>query len=274
MSSNHQITSGQARLAAQVVGRGDPIVFLHAAVCDSRMWRAQLDAVGANNKAIAYDRRGFGETRAEKEDFSAVADLLAVIDAAGNGVPAILVGCSQGGRIALDTALLHPSHVRALVLIAPAVSGAPEPIHPPDIEGLMAGLKDAEQAGDLDRVNAIKAHLWLDGPLQPQGRVTGETRRLFLDMNAIALRSPPIGSNLDVAPTFHRLGEISAPSLLIWGDLDFPHIQERCRHIATTMPNGSGHVSTGTAHLPSLERPTEITGLITDFIDRCSNRRA
>jgi pimeloyl-ACP methyl ester carboxylesterase len=235
MSSNRQITSGQARLAAQVVGHGDPVVFLHAAVCDSRMGRAQLDAVGAENKAIAYDRRGFGETRAAKEDFSAVADLMAVIDVVGDGAPTILVGCSQGGRVALDTALLHPSHVRALVLIAPAVSGAPEPIHPPDIEGLMAGLKDAEQVGDLERVNAIKAHLWLDGPLQPEGRVTGEARRLFLDMNGIALRSPPVGPNLDVAPAFHRLGEISTPSLVIWGDLDFPHIQERCRHVAATM---------------------------------------
>jgi pimeloyl-ACP methyl ester carboxylesterase len=274
MSSNHQIASGQARLAVNVVGHGDPVVFLHAAVCDSRMWRAQLDAVGASNRAIAYDRRGFGETRAEKEDFSSVADLLDVIDAAGNGAPAILVGCSQGGRVALDAALLHPSHVRALVLIAPAVSGAPEPIHPPDIEGLMARLKDAEQAGDLDRVNAIKAHHWLDGPLQPEGRVTGEARRLFLDMNAIALRSPPIGSNLDVAPAFQRLGEISMPSLVIWGDLDFPHIQERCRHIAMTMPNGSGHMLTGTAHLPSLERPAEVTNLVAAFIDGCSGQRA
>jgi pimeloyl-ACP methyl ester carboxylesterase len=274
MSSHHQIASGQARLAVNVVGDGDPVVFLHAAVCDSRMWRAQLDAIGASNKAIAYDRRGFGETRAEKEDFSAVADLLDVIDAAGNGAPAILVGCSQGGRVALDAALLHPSYVRALVLIAPAASGAPEPIYPPDIEGLMAKLKNAEQAGDLDRVNAIKAHLWVDGPLQPEGRVTGEARRLFLDMNAIALRSPPIGANLDVAPTFDRLREISFPSLVMWGDLDFPHIQERCRHIATTMPNASGHVLTGMAHLPSLERPAEITNLVAAFIDGCSGQRA
>ena len=157
MRSNHQIASGRARLAVNVVGRGDPIVFLHAAACDSRMWRAQLDAIGASHKAIAYDRRDFGETRAEKEDFSAIADLLAVIDAVGNGAPTILVGCSQGGRIALDAALLHPSYVRALVLIAPAGGGAPEPIYPPDIEELMVKLKDAEQVGDLDRVNAIKA---------------------------------------------------------------------------------------------------------------------
>jgi hypothetical protein len=43
-------------LAAEVVGSSDPVVFLYANVCDSRMWRAQLNAVGANNKAIAYDR--------------------------------------------------------------------------------------------------------------------------------------------------------------------------------------------------------------------------
>jgi len=44
MNSNRQITSGQAMLAATVAGDGDPVVFLHAAVCDRRMWRAQLDA--------------------------------------------------------------------------------------------------------------------------------------------------------------------------------------------------------------------------------------
>ena len=63
---------------------------------------------------------------------------------------------------------------------------------------------------------AIKAHLWLDGPLQPEGRVTGEARRLFLDMNAIVLWLPPIGSNLDVAPTFDGPEErVSVPSLVI-----------------------------------------------------------
>jgi pimeloyl-ACP methyl ester carboxylesterase len=257
-------------LAAEVVGSGDPVVFLHANVCDSRMWRAQLDGVGANNKAIAYDRRGFGETRAEKEDFSAVADLMAVIDAMANGTSTILVGCSQGGRIAVDAALRHPSKIRALVLIAPTVTGAPEAIYPPEIKGVMARLKEAEQVGDLDQVNAIKARLFLDGPLAPEGRVTGQARRLFLDMNAIALRSPPTGADFDVAPAFHRLGEISAPSLVIWGDLDFPHVQERSRQVATMMSNGSGHELTGAAHLPSLERPADITGLLAEFINRGS----
>lgn len=274
MNSRHRIISGRATLAVDVAGNGDPVVFLHANIADSRMWRAQLDAVGASSMAIAYDRRGFGGTRAEKEDFSAVADLMAVIDATAKGRPAILVGCSQGGRIAIDAALRHPSSVRGLVLISPTVTGAPEPVLSAEIKTLLAEQKKAEEAGDLDRVNAIKARLWLDGPLEPEGRVGGEARQLFFDMNAIALRSPPVGSDIDIAPdAFQRLGEITVPSLVICGDLDFPHIQDRCRRIAPMMPNGSHHGLAGAAHLPSLDRPAEVTSLIAAFINRSSGRR-
>lgn len=114
MNYNHRVASGRATLATYVVGSGSPVVFLHSNVCDSRMWSAQLDAVSASHKAIAYDRRGFGETTAEREDHSALADLIAVLDATANGEPAILVSCSLGGRIALGAALRHPSRVRAL----------------------------------------------------------------------------------------------------------------------------------------------------------------
>jgi pimeloyl-ACP methyl ester carboxylesterase len=270
MSSNFRVASGRAMLAAKVVGNGDSVVFLHARVADSRMWHDQLDGVGAHNKAIAYDRRGFGETRADEDDFSAVADLMAVIDAMAHGKPVILVGYSQGGGIVLDAALRHPSRVRALVLIAPNVTGAPDAIGSPEIEGLRMQLKQAEKIGDIDRAIAIRTRLSLDGPLEPEGRVTGQARQLFLDMNSVALRSAPIGANLDAAPAYDRLAEILVPSLVICGDLDLPGIQERSRYVATTVLNGSYHELSGAAHLPSLERPAEITGLVSEFIDRCS----
>jgi pimeloyl-ACP methyl ester carboxylesterase len=269
MSSTVRIPSGSAVLAAEVVGSGDPVVFLHARVADRRMWRAQLDGIGASNKAIAYDRRGFGETQADNEDFSAVEDLMAVIDAMADGKPTILVGCSQGGAIVLDAALRYPSSIRALVLIAPNVTGAPEAVCPPEIEALRMQLKEAEKTGDIDQAIATRARLSLDGPMEPEGRVTGQARQLFVEMNSVALRSAPTGANLDAAPAYHRLGEISVPSLVICGDLDLSSTQERSRHVAATVLNGSYHELSGAAHLPSLERPAETTALVADFINRC-----
>ena len=268
MYHEHRITSGRATLAAHVTGQGHPVVFLHANVCDSRMWHDQMVAAGGRNKAIAYDRRGFGETHAEPEKFSSVADLMAVVDAVAEGQPAILVGCSQGGKIALDAALQHPTRVMGLVLIAPSVGGAPEPVYSAEIKDTLAHQKAAEDAGDLDQVNVIKARLWLDGPLAPEGRVTGEARQLFLDMNGIALRSPPVGLNHDTAPNFGRLHEVRVPSRVIWGNLDFPHIQDRCRHIAAEVPGASAHEVAGAAHIPSLEQPAVITPLLTSFVQR------
>ncbi|MBR0707857.1 alpha/beta fold hydrolase [Bradyrhizobium liaoningense] len=262
------IASGRARLATEIVGDGTAVVFLHANVCDRRMWRAQLDAIGATHKAVAYDRRGFGETRAEPEDFSALSDLMAVLEATAGGKPAILVGCSLGGRIALDAALRHKPRVRALVLIAPNVAGAPDPTYTPDIARVMAQSKEAEASGDLDRLNALKARLLLDGALAGEGRVTGPTRDLFLDMNGIALRSPPFGTDVDIRPFFDRLGDVAAPTLVAWGDLDLPYVQDRSRHVAAVVPGAEKREMAGVAHLPSLERPAEVTSLISEFVAR------
>jgi pimeloyl-ACP methyl ester carboxylesterase len=269
MQPSHRIPSGRATLAVSSVGHGDPVVFLHANVGDRRMWRVQLDAIGAGCHAVAYDRRGFGETRAEPEDFSGVADLMAVLAAVAPGRPAILVGCSQGGRIAIDATLRYPAAVRGLVLLSPTVTGAAEPALPPAVKALQAEQKAAEAAGDMERVLAIKAQLWLDGPLQPAGRVAGPARQLFLDMNATALRASPIGADVDMLPdAFRRLGEIAVPALVICGDLDFPHIQERGRQSAALMPHGAFHALPGAAHVPSLDRPDEVTALVAGFIAR------
>ncbi len=269
MHGKRWIKSGRAVLAAELVGQGRPVVFLHANVCDSRMWRAQVDACGAGGTmAVAYDRRGFGETVTETEPYSPVADLLTVIDAVADGRPAILVGCSQGGKIAIDAALLHPSRVAGLLLVSPSVGGAPEPEYTPEMRGLLARLKAAEDAGDLDRVNAIKAHLWLDGPLAREGRVAGRARDLFLEMNGIALRSIPAGPNLDTAPAFDRMREVRVPSLVIWGNLDFPHIQDRCREMAKRLPNASAHGLPEVAHVPSLEHPAAVTAPLMSFLER------
>jgi pimeloyl-ACP methyl ester carboxylesterase len=97
-----------------------------------------MDGLSTTHQTIAYDRRGFGATRADKMDHPSVADLMAVLDKFANGRPAIRIACSQGGRIAIDAALAHPSRIRGLVLISPSVSGSPTPVYPPEINGLLA----------------------------------------------------------------------------------------------------------------------------------------
>ena len=149
----------------QRLGPGHPIVFLHAGVCDRRMWHAVAPRYAARGRTIAYDRRGYGLTRADPEDHAQVADLLAVLDALTDGEPAILVGASAGGRVALDMALLHPARVRALVLVAPNIAGAPAPVYDPPVQAQMDELRQAEAAGDMERVNRCKARQLLDGVL-------------------------------------------------------------------------------------------------------------
>ncbi|OZI43687.1 alpha/beta hydrolase [Bordetella genomosp. 5] len=266
MSTRLQIAHAGAVFAADTAGEGTPVLFLHANVCDNRMWRAQVEAVGEAFHAIAYDRRGFGQTRAVPEDHSSVSDLFAVLDAVAPDRQAVLVGCSAGGRIAIDAALRHPERVSALVLVSPSVAGAPAPAYPAAALPLLANLQQAEARGDIDKMNAIKARLWLDGPLQPEGRIGGATRSLFLDMNQRVLLAPPTGTDLDMDRAWPRLAEIGVPTLLLWGEYDFPHIQERCRRMVQTLPAVQGHALRGVAHLPSLEQPGEVNALILDFL--------
>ena len=67
----------------------------------------------------------------------------------------------------------------ALVLVAPAVSGAPA-VDDAQIDPVEAAiwetLEAADAAGALDALNLGEIRLWLDGPHAPEGRV-GRRRR-------------------------------------------------------------------------------------------------
>jgi pimeloyl-ACP methyl ester carboxylesterase len=252
----------QAKLVGEQEGRGRPLVFLHAGVADRRMWRPQMAELSDSFLTVAYDRRGFGETKTADVPFSHVEDLQTVLNHLDLDKIS-LVGCSQGGRVAIDFTLAFPERVDRLVLIAPAISGAPAPqSFPPWALDLDAELDAAEEAGDFDRVNAIEAIFWLDGPTSQEGRVGGAVRDLFLDMNGIALALPDLEMEIEPPSAYERISELNLPMLVLWGDLDFPHIQERCRYLVDQVANAHGKVIPGTAHLPNLERPQHISNLI------------
>jgi len=250
---------------------GAPIVCLHAGVTDRRLWAPQLEAFGAAQRMIAYDRRGFGETRlpplAAREAFSHVGDLLAVLDALALD-RAVLMGCSQGGRIAIDTALAHPQRVRALVLVASAVTGAPEheSSGSPLLQARIDAYEAAERRGDQAALNELEAQFWLDGPEQPTGRVGGPLRELFLAMNAIPLASGSPGEEIAAPSAWERLEAIRVPTLVVWGPFDFEHLRQRMTEVVRRIPGASSFVVDATAHLPSLEQPAVFNRELARFL--------
>ena len=249
------------------IGPGPAVALLHAGVCDRRCWRevgARLAADGWN--IVAYDRRGFGDVPPAAGSFRHVDDLLAVLDAVSPDAPVWLVGSSMGGGVALDAALDAPDRVAGLVLLAPAISGDPEPDDETYIaatNGLAESIDTAWTAGEQEACNRLEVHLWLDGPAGPEGRVGGPARDLALAMNRIVIANGESGSDgasgLDAAS---RLHEIAIPAVVACGELDVPLKLRRSIDLAGELPNGTYTALPGRAHLPYLEAPDEVAALI------------
>lgn len=268
MTQEFSVRNGRANLSVTSGGGGPSIVMLHAGVADRRMWWDTQNHFSQNYSTISYDRRGFGGTIARDEPFSHVDDLRAVLDHY-NQERYVLVGCSQGGRIAIDFALSFPKRVAALVLVSTAVTGAPSPsAYPTKIAQILTALAKAEEDNDIERVNAIEAHLWLDGPLSEEGRVAGASRDLFLKMNGTALVHPELTQENGPPSAMKRLNSITAPALLLHGSLDFRHVQERSAWLAGQIPQAQSIVMSGCAHLPNLERSGEFNEALGSFIEK------
>jgi pimeloyl-ACP methyl ester carboxylesterase len=256
------------------MGAGTAIALLHAGVCDRRSWRGVGERLAAAGwDVVAYDRRGFGDVPPADGTFRHVDDLLAVLDVVSPKAPAWLVGSSMGGEVALDAALEAPERIAGLVLLAPAISGDPEPdeeVYNGATDGLAAAIDAAWTAGALEECNRLEVRLWLDGPAEPEGRVSGAARELALDMNRIVIANDRIviangepdvdgASGLDAASRAH---EIAIPAIVACGELDVTIKVRRSAELADALPNATYRSLPGRAHLPYLEAPDEIAALI------------
>ncbi len=247
-------------------GSGPAVIFLHAGVADSRMWNEQIKFLSESYRVIAYDRRGYGKTHSEDCEFSHASDLVKVFDIL-NLKRAALIGCSQGGRVAIDFCLSYQDRVTKLVLSGPAVSGQPESCKFVGHEGrLIAEVDAAEDRSDLDEVNRLEAQLWLDGANSPEGRVSGAIRELFLEMNGIALRSSDFEHELNTADAFSNLEKVRIQTLVAHGSLDLEHVKQRCTEVASRIPRAIAHEFEECAHLPSMEAPSKFNDILAKFL--------
>ena len=259
-----QVDVPGGRLAAERWAGSPPtLVLLHSGVTDRRSWYETADRLSPGYSLVAYDRRGFGQSVASSDAFSHHRDLQALLDAFDLD-QVWLVASSAGGRVALDAALTYPERVAGLVLLSPAISGAPpmESIDP-QTERLDGAIDAAIEAGDLAEANRLEAWLWLDGPAGPEGRISGPVRDLFLEMNAIALEAEGGAAAEETEHSaWSRLAEITVPVTVAWGELDVPVLNERCQRIVERLPNGTGRELPRVAHLPYLEDPDLVADLV------------
>jgi pimeloyl-ACP methyl ester carboxylesterase len=263
-------TSGRARLAYESTGAagGAEVLLIHAGVTDRRGWKHVVERLSPRHRCVSFDMRGFGETTYEREPgWSPVGDAMAVLDAAGLRRP-VVVASSIGGQAAVDLTLAHPDRVAGLVLIGTAVRGAPYPeIEKGPTAALNARIESAYAAGDVDEIGRLEAWMWLDGPRAQEGRVGGSVRELFHDMNGRALRAEHPGEQANLSPSWPRLGEITAPTLLMIGRLDAEDVQAINERAAGIIPGARLSFVDGVAHLPHVEGDPVTLNEIAAFVD-------
>jgi pimeloyl-ACP methyl ester carboxylesterase len=244
----------------------DTVLLLHAGIADSRMWEPQVAPLeAAGHRVLTPDLRGFGRRPAATEPFSHARDAEALLDG-----PTVVVGCSLGGRVALELALLQPALVEKLVVIAPGLSGWDWS------EAVRAGWQKEEEAyeqGDLEGAAEASVRMWVDGPRRSAGQVDPAVRRLARNMvlRSYVLEQETFGGSADEEPALdppvhERLAEIACPTLVLVGDEDVDDLRAIAAHVAASIPGAELVELPGAAHLPGLERPEEVNRLLLRFL--------
>src|SRR6476660_5831094 len=109
---------------------GRVVLFLHALGLDHSMWASQRDALGGEARVVMPDLPGFGQSRLEESGLDARVEACAE-QLTRPGCPAVVVGVSYGGWVAVMLAANHPRLVCGLV-----ISGVR-----PQIPRFLAGLQ-------------------------------------------------------------------------------------------------------------------------------------
>jgi len=254
------------RLYYEAAGDGPPLVLIHAGFLDSRMWDSQFQVFAKTHRVIRYDVRGFGKSDRPTEKFSDAADLLALVQHL-NLAKVILVGVSNGGRIALDFTVQHPERVERLVLVATGVhgyeSGPEEDKVWEEFEKKMKPQKDLAREGRIREAVEMDVNAW--APAQSPGS-REHILSIALD-NSHILSSHP--GKLQVSPdppAFKRLSEIRVPTLLMIGDRDVEGMRMIMERLHGMITGSKKVLIRGADHIVNASRPEEFNQAVLDFL--------
>jgi esterase len=215
-------------------GTGEAIVGLHGAGSSAAFWSDAARELATRGRTIVYDRRG--HSRSERPEPYATNvheqadDAAALIDALA-AAPAIVIGRSYGGAIAVDLALRYPHHVRALVQLEGdgGLSLSKTSLRElAELSELVFAAADADMStvGETLIRRAFGDDGWEELPDQTREIVTG---------NGTAIVAELRGGFPDV--TVEELGTIDLPTLLVAARDSAFDYAELTDIVATAMPS-------------------------------------
>ncbi len=247
-------------VAYERVGAGPPLVFVHGAASDSRLWGPQLAGLADEFTVIAWDEPGAGRSSDVPPDFT-LADyagcLAGLIDALGVG-PAHVAGLSWGGTVALELYRRHPGLVRTLVL-ADTYAGWKGSLPEAEVRARVEGLREMLAVGK----ESFDPNL--------PGLFAGEPPAEFVSLlEAVAADVRPESMRtalLVMADTDQRdlLPRIAVPTLLVWGELDGRSPVSVARQFEDAVPGAKLVVIPRCGHVSNLEQPELFNDAVRDF---------
>jgi pimeloyl-ACP methyl ester carboxylesterase len=145
MGYRHVTLSDGTRLNTFDNERDAPaVLFIHGNSCDHTFLSPQIEHFAPTRRVIAPDLRGHGESDKPEDGYSFVslsADLAELL-ALRNAVPAVAVGHSMGGLLALELAWRHPGLVTAIACLDSTLFTPPG--RPSRVHALLDGLKSSQ----------------------------------------------------------------------------------------------------------------------------------
>ena len=248
------------RIAYERVGEGPPLVLLHGAAEDSRIWAPQLAGLADEFTVVAWDEPGAGRSSDLPEDFGLVgfADGLAALITAIDLGPAHVAGVSWGGTVLLELYRRHPGLVATLVMLD-TYAGWKGSLPAHEVRARVAGTRRMLAAPDPEF-----------DPTLP-GLFAGDPPARFVSLlAAIAtdVRPATLGQELTImaeTDLSDLLPHIAVPTLLIWGQDDARSPLVVAHQFEKAIPDATLLEIERAGHLCHLERPELVNEAIRQF---------
>ena len=136
-------------------------------------------------------------------------------------------------------------------------------------------MDELYEAGDIAGAVEYELRMWVDGPDRGPDAVDPEMRERVREMNAaLFTRDDDAGEEIPLdPPAAERLAEISAPTLIVYGDKDVMDVRQAAGPLAAAIPGARLAVIPDAAHLPQMERPEVFNEIVLGFLREVASTR-